>query len=45
MSIEKLKLTNLGKVFWPEEGFTKGDVLDYYDRIAAVLLPYLKDRP
>jgi bifunctional non-homologous end joining protein LigD len=40
-----LKLTNLDKVFWPEVGFTKGQMIDYYTRIAPVLLPHLKDRP
>ncbi len=38
-------LTNLNKVFWPDEGITKGDVLRYYERIAPLLLPHLKDRP
>jgi bifunctional non-homologous end joining protein LigD len=38
-----LKLTNLEKVLYPN-GFTKGQVLDYYSRIAPVLLPHLKDR-
>jgi len=38
-------ITNREKVFWAEEGYTKGDVIDYYDRIADTLLPYLKDRP
>ena len=37
--------TNLGKVFWPEEGFTKGELVDYHRRIAPWLLPYLRDRP
>lgn len=40
-----VELTNLKKVFWPNEGYTKGDVIEYYDRIADLLLPYLKDRP
>ncbi|MGI5499528.1 non-homologous end-joining DNA ligase [Lentzea sp. CA-135723] len=40
-----LKLTNLDKVLYPEFGFTKGEVIDYYTRIAPVLLPHLKDRP
>ena len=40
-----LKLTNLAKVLYPETGFTKGQVIDYYARIAPVLLPHLKDRP
>jgi bifunctional non-homologous end joining protein LigD len=40
-----LKLTNLAKVFWPEEGITKGDLLAYYQAVAPVLVPHLKDRP
>lgn len=40
-----LKLSNLKKVFWLEEGYTKRDLLEYYDRISPYLLPYLKDRP
>src|SRR5271170_2394001 len=40
-----LVLTNRQKVFWPEHGHTKGDLLDYYREIAPVILPYLKDRP
>lgn len=39
-----LTLTNRGKVFWPEHGYTKGDLLDYYREIAPVIVPYLKDR-
>jgi bifunctional non-homologous end joining protein LigD len=42
---DKLVLTNLKKVFWPETGYTKGDLLDYYRAIAPVMLPYLVDRP
>src|SRR5262245_4937106 len=42
---DKLVLTNLKKVFWPECGYTKGDLLDYYRAIAPVMLPYLMDRP
>src|SRR6185436_13440719 len=37
--------TNLKKVFFPEEGITKGDLIDYYRSIAPWMLPYLKDRP
>jgi bifunctional non-homologous end joining protein LigD len=37
--------TNLEKIFWPEEGLTKGDLIDYYRSIAPWILPYLKDRP
>jgi bifunctional non-homologous end joining protein LigD len=40
-----LKLSNLDKVMYPEVGFTKGQLIDYYARIAPVLLPHLKDRP
>ena len=40
-----LSLTNLDKVLYPAAGFTKGQVIDYYARIAPVLLPHLKDRP
>ncbi|OPY65501.1 MAG: putative DNA ligase-like protein [Syntrophorhabdaceae bacterium PtaU1.Bin034] len=41
----KVPLTNLEKVFWPQEGYTKGDVIDYYREVAPFILPYLKDRP
>jgi len=40
-----LTLTNLAKVLYPETGFTKAEVLDYYQRVAPVLLPHLADRP
>jgi len=40
-----LSLTNLDKVLYPVTGFTKGQVIDYYARIAPVLIPHLKDRP
>ncbi|MGH2995230.1 MAG: DNA ligase D [Gaiellaceae bacterium] len=40
-----LRLSNLDKVFWPEEGITKGDLVGYYREIAPLLLPHLKDRP
>jgi bifunctional non-homologous end joining protein LigD len=40
-----LKLSNLDKVFWPDEGITKGDLLAYYQSVAPVLVPHLKDRP
>ena len=40
-----LKFTNLKKVFYPDEGYTKRDVLNYYDAIAGLILPHLKDRP
>jgi bifunctional non-homologous end joining protein LigD len=41
----RLKLSNLDKVFYPGVGFTKGQVIDYYRRIAPALLPHLRDRP
>ena len=40
-----LRLSNLDKVFWPEEGITKGDLLAYYRAVAPVLLPHMRDRP
>ena len=40
-----LKLSNLDKPFWPDEGITKGDLLAYYRDIAPVLVPHLRDRP
>jgi bifunctional non-homologous end joining protein LigD len=41
----RLTLSNLDKVLYPEDGFTKGQVIDYYVRIAPVLLPHLVGRP
>lgn len=41
----ELQLTNLEKRYWPEDGYTKADLVAYYTRIAPVLLPYLRDRP
>ena len=40
----RLRLTNLGRVLYPLAGFTKAAVLDYYARIAPVLLPHLRGR-
>jgi bifunctional non-homologous end joining protein LigD len=42
---KRLTLSNLGKVLYPDAGFTKGEVVDYYTRIAPYLLPHLADRP
>jgi bifunctional non-homologous end joining protein LigD len=39
-----LKLTNLDKIYWPDEGYTKGDMIRYYEKISDYILPYLKDR-
>jgi DNA ligase D-like protein (predicted polymerase) len=44
-SRENPPLTHLTKVYWPEEGFTKGDLVRYYDQVAETILPYLVDRP
>ena len=41
----EVRLSNLRKVFWPDEGYTKGDLVDYYDVVAPLMLPYLRDRP
>jgi len=40
-----VKFSNLDKVFWPEEGYTKGDLLSYYEQVADLLVPYLHERP
>ena len=40
-----LKFTNLSKVYWPDEGYTKRDMFNYYYQMAEYILPYLKDRP
>ena len=42
---DKVEITNPDKVFWPKEGYTKGDVIDYYDTMAEYVLKYNKDRP
>ncbi|MGH8544249.1 MAG: non-homologous end-joining DNA ligase, partial [Gammaproteobacteria bacterium] len=42
---KQVQFTNLKKVFWPEEGYTKEDLIEYYRKIAPFLLPYLTDRP
>lgn len=41
----KVKFTNLAKVLWPRDGYCKEDLIEYYDRVADCLLPYLKGRP
>lgn len=41
----ELKTTNRTKIFFPDEGITKGDVIDYYEQMADLIIPYLKDRP
>ena len=41
----ELRLSNLDKVFFPDDGITKGDLIDYYRAVAPALVPHLKDRP
>ncbi len=41
----RLKFTNLNKIFYPQDGVRKRDLLNYYDAVAPLILPYLKDRP
>jgi bifunctional non-homologous end joining protein LigD len=43
--LRRVNVSNRGKVFWPDDGYTKGDLCDYYAAIADVILPYLVDRP
>src|SRR4029077_8015778 len=40
-----VSVTNPRKVFWPDEGYTKSDLIAYYEAVSPWLLPYLKDRP
>ena len=42
---QTLKFTNLKKVFYPDEGYTKRNVLNYYDGVSDLILPHLLDRP
>ena len=42
---EVVSLTSLDRVYWPDEGYTKGDLIRYYYEISKYILPYLKDRP
>lgn len=41
----QLKLSNLGKILWPDQGYTKGELINYYVEIASFILPHLKQRP
>jgi len=41
----ELTFTHLSKIYWPEDGFTKRDMFNYYYQVAEYILPYLKDRP
>ncbi|AEV97946.1 DNA ligase D [Niastella koreensis] len=42
---KELTFTNLDKIYWPADKYTKRDLINYYDQMAAFILPYLKDRP
>ena len=42
---KKVPFTNLDKIFWPKERYTKGDLVEFYRTISPWLLPYLRDRP
>jgi bifunctional non-homologous end joining protein LigD len=42
---KELTFTNLDKIYWPADKYTKRDLINYYDQIASFILPYLKDRP
>ena len=42
---QQMRLSNLDKVLYPSAGFTKGQVIDYYARIGATVLPHVRDRP
>ncbi len=44
MDPDQVPLSNVDKVFWPEEGYTKGDLIEYYRGVADWVLPFLKDR-
>ncbi|TMG47146.1 MAG: DNA ligase D [Chloroflexi bacterium] len=41
----RIKLTNLEKVLWPEDGYTKADLIRYYAEVSPFLVPWLRDRP
>jgi bifunctional non-homologous end joining protein LigD len=40
-----VELSNLGKVFWPDEGLTKGDLIEYFEAVSGALLPAIRNRP
>lgn len=44
-SVKELTYSNLDKIYWPEDGYTKGDLIDYYRDISEIILPYLRGRP
>lgn len=44
-TLKKGEFKNTDKVFWPKDGYTKGDLIEYYNKIADIILPHLRDRP
>src|SRR5687767_14744931 len=42
---KRVEFSNLNKLYWPDEGITKGDLIKYYESVAPFILPYLKNRP
>lgn len=42
---QEIKLTHLDKIYFPDNGLTKGDIIDYYQKISSYILPYLHNRP
>lgn len=42
---QRVKLTNLDKIYWPDDGYTKGDLIEYYRAVATHILPHVRDRP
>lgn len=45
ISGKKITITHPEKIYFPEEGYTKGDIINYYDQVSRYILKYLKDRP
>jgi bifunctional non-homologous end joining protein LigD len=45
ISGHEVRFTNLSKVYWPKEGYTKRDMINYYYQVAPLLLPYMKNKP
>jgi bifunctional non-homologous end joining protein LigD len=45
MQAKAVAFTNLKKIYWPQDGYTKGDLVDYYREVAPLILPYLRNRP
>ena len=41
----EVKLSSADRVLFPDDGITKGDLFDYYDAVAAAIVPHLRDRP